>query len=130
MKFMMTRLTGGVAIAAIATLFSVISTASIADANNKIKHQKSITLNVGQAAIVHGRRGECGKLPTQADLAKSKSDINAKLKTGRIAFGKPGVRRSGGCNGWTPAYETIFVAERPGRETVRIHGDDGRITVR
>ncbi|MCV6584600.1 MAG: hypothetical protein OIF47_03625 [Marinibacterium sp.] len=89
-----------------------------------------MTLNVGQAVVVHGRRGECGKLPTKADLAKSKSDIEAKLTTGRITFGKPGVRRSGACGGWTPAYETIFIAERPGKETVKIHGDTVRITVK
>ncbi len=80
--------------------------------------------------VIHGRRGECGKLPTKAELAKSKSDIEAKLTTGSIRFGKQGVRKSGSCGGWTPAYETIFVAEKPGKETVRVHGDPVKITVK
>lgn len=103
---------------------------SVADSSNRIKYQKSVSLKVGQAMVVHGRRGDCGVLPSQADLAKSKADLDRALTTGHVVFGKPGVRRSGSCNGWTPAYETIFVADRPGRETVRIHGDSVRITVR
>ncbi|MEL7212331.1 MAG: hypothetical protein AAGK92_06695 [Pseudomonadota bacterium] len=103
---------------------------ALADSANKIKFRDRVTLEVGQAIVVHGRRGECGALPTKADLAKSKQDIDAKLTTGYVTFGKPGVRQSGGCGGWTPAYETIFVAEKPGRERVRIHGDEVRITVK
>ncbi len=101
-----------------------------ADSSNKVKFRESITLKVGQAAIVHGVKGECGQLPTKADLAKSKRNLDAALKTGHIAFGKPGVRKSGSCNGWTPVYETIFVADRPGEETVKIHGDKVRIKVK
>ncbi len=108
----------------------LVATPALADSSNKIKFRDRVTLEVGQAIVVHGRRGECGALPTQADLAKSKQDIDAKLSTGHIRFGKPGVRRSGGCGGWTPAYETIFVADRPGRERVSIHGDEVRITVK
>ncbi len=101
-----------------------------ADSSNKVKFRSSISLKVGQAMIVHGIRGACGKLPTKADLAQSKGNLDAALKTGHIAFGKPGVRKSGSCNGWTPVYETIFVADRPGKETVKIHGDTVRITVK
>lgn len=101
-----------------------------ADSSNKVKFRSSVSLKVGQAMIVHGIRGACGQLPTKADLAQSKGNLDAALKTGHIAFGKPGVRKSGGCNGWTPVYETIFVADRPGKETVKIHGDTVRITVK
>jgi len=103
---------------------------ALADNSNKVKFRKSITLKVGQAAIVHGARGKCGQLPSKADLAKNKKNLDPTLKTGHIAFGKPGVRKSGSCNGWTPVYETIFVADRPGKETVKIHGDTVRITVK
>ena len=101
-----------------------------ADNSNKVKFRSNITLKVGQAAIVHGARGKCGQLPSKADLAKNKRNLDPTLKTGHIAFGKPGVRKSGSCNGWTPVYETIFVADRPGKETVKIHGDTVRITVK
>ncbi|OWU84272.1 hypothetical protein ATO6_14690 [Oceanicola sp. 22II-s10i] len=105
-------------------------TFSMADSSNRIKFQRTVSLKVGQAMVIHGRRGDCGSFPSKADLAKSKSDLNRVLSTGHIVFGKPGVRKSGSCSGWTPAYETIFVADRPGRETVKIHGDAVRITVR
>ncbi|WP_152541140.1 hypothetical protein [Sulfitobacter noctilucae] len=116
-------------------LFFGISTLAFApvaqaDKSNKVKFRKSITLKVGQAAIVHGARGECGQLPSKAHLAKSKRNLDLTLETGHIAFGKPGVRRSSSCKGWTPVYETIFVADRPGKETVKIHGDSVRITVK
>lgn len=110
--------------------FCAFSSLAFADSSNQIKYQKRVTLKVGQAMVIHGRRGECGKLPTQAELAKSKADIEAKLTTGRITFGKQGVRKSGSCGGWTPAYETIFVAETPGKETVKVHGDPVKITVK
>lgn len=101
-----------------------------ADSSNKVKFRSSVSLKVGQAMIVHGARGACGQLPTKADLAQSKGNLDAALTTGHIVFGKPGVRKSGSCNGWTPVYETIFVADRPGKETVKIHGDTVRITVK
>ncbi|ASM74498.1 MULTISPECIES: hypothetical protein [Roseobacteraceae] len=103
---------------------------SVADNSNRIPFKKSVSLKVGQAMVIHGRRGDCGSLPSKSDLAKSKSDLDRNLTTGHIVFGKPGVRKSGSCNGWTPAYETIFVADQPGRETVKIHGDAVRITVK
>jgi len=104
--------------------------AAHADSSNKVKFRSSITLKVGQAAIVHGHRGKCGQLPSKSDLANSKGNLDSKLKTGHVVFGKQGVRKSGSCNGWTPVYETIFVADRPGKESVKIHGDTVRITVK
>ena len=104
--------------------------AAQADSSNKVKFRSSISLKVGQAAIVHGARGKCGQLPSKNDLSDTKQNLDSALKTGHIAFGKPGIRKSGSCNGWTPVYETIFVADRPGKETVKIHGDTVRITVK
>ncbi|MCZ0813198.1 MAG: hypothetical protein ACQEVT_18825 [Pseudomonadota bacterium] len=111
---------------------SVLTFAPVAqaDSSNKVKFRSSVTLKVGQAAIVHGARGECGQLPSKADLARNKRNLDPTLKTGHIVFGKLGVRKSGGCKGRTPVYETIFVADRPGKETVKIHGDTVRITVK
>lgn len=118
-----------VALIAALSVFS-FSSSALADNSNKVKFRSSITLKVGQAMIVHGARGKCGQLPSKADLAQSKRNLDPTLKTGHIAFGKPGIRKSGSCNGWTPVYETIFVADRPGKETVKIHGDRVRITVK
>lgn len=117
---------------ALAVTLTGVAFASIAqaDTSNKIKFRSSITLKVGQAAIVHGHRGKCGQLPTKSNLANSKGNLDSKLKTGHIVFGKQGVRKSGSCNGWTPVYETIFVADRPGKESVKIHGDTVRINVK
>lgn len=109
---------------------TALAPAAQADSSNKVKYRSSITLKVGQAVIVHGKRGTCGQLPSKSDLSESKGNLDRKLKTGHIAFGKPGVRKSGSCGGWTPVYETIFVADRPGKETVKIHGDPVRITVK
>ncbi len=110
--------------------FCAVSGLAFADASNKVKYKSKVNLKVGQATIVHGLRGECGKLPTKAERSKSKSNLDAKLTTGHIVFGKAGVRGSGSCGGDTPVYETIFVADRPGRETVKIHGDTVRIVVK
>lgn len=114
------------------TGLSVLTFAPVAqaDSSNKVKFRSSITLKVGQAAIVHGAGGECGQLPSKAVLARNKRNLDPRLKTGHIVFGKPGVRKSNSCNGWTPVYETIFVADRPGKETVKIHGDTVHITVK
>ncbi|MEM1075293.1 MAG: hypothetical protein AAGI36_12600 [Pseudomonadota bacterium] len=117
---------GAILLAAVVGLPS----SAMADSSNKIKVKSKVNLKVGQAMIVHGRRGSCGKLPTKAELSASKSDIDAALTTGHVVFGKPGVRKSGACGGWTPVYETIFVADKPGRETVKIHGDSVRIFVK
>tara|TARA_R110002049_G_scaffold89174_1_gene224610 strand:+ start:1041 stop:1421 length:381 start_codon:yes stop_codon:yes gene_type:complete len=111
------------------TTFAFVPAAQ-ADSSNKVKFRSSISLKVGQAAIVHGARGKCGQLPGKNDLSDTKRNLDSALKTGHIAFGKPGIRKSGSCNGWTPVYETIFVADRPGKETVKIHGDTVRITVK
>lgn len=101
-----------------------LSVAVSADQSNKIKFKNRVNIKVGQAMVVHGYRGECGAMPTQARMKQAADNLNAKLTTGRIQFGKPGVRRSGACNGETPAVETIFVATTPGRERVKVHGDE------
>ncbi|APX11128.1 hypothetical protein BWR18_05050 [Tateyamaria omphalii] len=107
-----------------------IGAIAYADASNRIAFKDRVRLNVGQAMIVHGHRGECGQLPTQARMKRSAERINAALTTGRVQHGKPGVRRSGACNGDTPAVELIFVATSPGRERVEVFGDEILFIVR
>lgn len=101
-----------------------------ADQPNEVKFKSTVELNVGEATVIHGARGKCGQLPSQADLEKSKSNLDAALTTGRITFGKPGVRESRYCGGWTPVYETIFVAEKPGQEQVEIYGNNIKFIVK
>ncbi|WP_187430544.1 hypothetical protein ROLI_036740 [Roseobacter fucihabitans] len=111
-------------VAAIAALLALSLTgAAHADSSNKVKFRQTVSIKVGQAMVFHGLRGDCGKLPNQAQMKKSLSRYNAELKTGRLQYGKPGVRRSGQCNGNTPVMETLFVATTPGREKVKIYGD-------
>ncbi|MEE4189636.1 MAG: hypothetical protein V2I76_14480 [Roseobacter sp.] len=100
-----------------------LTAAAYADSSNRVKFVKRVSLQVGQAMVFHGLRGECGKLPDKAQMQKSLDAYNAKLKTGRLQYGKPGIRGSGQCNGDTPVMETLFVGTTPGRERVDIYGD-------
>jgi hypothetical protein len=77
-----------------------------------------INLDVGQSIVIYGHRGECGALPTDADI-----DLPT-LETGTLSIGKAGQRKSKKCNGMTPAVEIIFTATAPGREKFEIDGDD------
>ena len=95
-----------------------------------ISYRDAVTVQVGQSVVVHGLRGECGALPTAARIAEATTNLNAQTRLGTFSFGAEGVRRSGACNGSTPALQTIFTATTPGQETLRVHGDPVRITVR
>jgi len=99
-------------------------------ASQRINYRERVTLDVGESAVVHGLRGECGSLPTAQRVAQATADLNAQTNLGTFSFGAEGVRRSGSCNGNTPAFQTIFTATNPGRQTVRVHGDSVQITVR
>ncbi|MGI3169608.1 hypothetical protein ACRARG_10670 [Pseudooceanicola sp. C21-150M6] len=114
-----------------AILTSVVlgAVAGAAQAENKIKYQKKVSLKVGQAMVVHGMRGECGAMPTKAQIKKMEQRYG-KLGVGRIVAGKPGTRNSKSCGGKTPAIEAIFVAETPGQVMVDIFGDPIAITVK
>lgn len=100
-----------------------LSAAAYADSSNRVNFKNRVNIKVGQAMVFHGLRGDCGSLPTKAATQRALDTYNAELQTGRIQFGKPGVRKSGQCNGDTPVLETLFVATTPGRERVDIFGD-------
>lgn len=119
-------------IIALALATTAVFSASFASADNtnRVKHRTSIKLEVGQSIIIHGFRGECGALPTKAIQKEVQAYLDKELTTGRAVFGKPGVRKSGSCNGLTPVLEVIFIAEKPGRETAVIFGDKLRIRVK
>ena len=96
--------------------------------SNDIKYRKSISLKVGQSAVIHGLRGNCGSMPSKSDIAKMEQKYGD-VKVGRIVAGKAGSRRSGSCGGVTPAIEAIFVAEKPGSVQFKLFGDDVKIRV-
>ncbi|WP_227268295.1 hypothetical protein [Roseobacter weihaiensis] len=100
-----------------------LATAAHADSSNRVEFKNRVSIKVGQAMVFHGLRGACGKLPDQGQMKRSLERYNAELTTGRLQYGKPGVRRSGQCNGNTPVMETLFVATTPGREKIEIYGD-------
>lgn len=102
----------------------LIGLGSATAAETPIEWQKSVTLRVGQAAIVHSIRGACGKPPGK-ELLKPKT-----FKTGHTSFGRLGVRTSRSCGGLTPAVEVIFTATAPGKETIVIADDPVKITVK
>lgn len=89
---------------------------------NVIKYTERVTLAVGQSAVIHGIRGECGQNPVKSEISLPA------LKTGALSLGKPGVRNSGSCGGPTPAIEVIFTATAKGRESFVVEGD--KISVR
>lgn len=87
-----------------------------------IKYKERVTLAVGQSAVIHGIRGECGQAPATSDIALPA------LQTGTLSLGKLGTRNSNSCGGPTPAIEVIFTATTKGRESFEVEGD--KITVR
>lgn len=89
----------------------------------EIAWQRQAELKVGQSMVVYGYRGDCGQRPDPAQVRVPAT------KTGTFSFGKMGVRQSNRCGGTTPAIELVFTATAPGRETIKVQGDEIRIRV-
>jgi hypothetical protein len=100
---------------------SLTQIAGPASAQTDIKYLESLSLKVGQSAVIYGYRGDCGQLPARNAVALPP------LATGTLTVGKQGIKDSGRC-GLTPAVEIIFTATAPGRESFEVQGD--KITVR
>jgi hypothetical protein len=112
-----------ISILSVALALCTTALPALADTSNQIAYRESLTLKVGEAAVVYGYRGDCGALPVAGQVR-----VPA-LKTGALSIGKPGVRESRRCNGITPAYEIIFTATAPGRESFELQGDRIRVVV-
>lgn len=97
-------------------------TALPAIAQSTIDYVERVNLKVGQSAIIYGYRGDCGKKPTASQVALPATN------TGTLSLGKIGVTNSNRCGGRTPAFEIIFTATKPGRESFELNGD--KISVR
>lgn len=108
---------------AIALALSLSPMAALSQATNDIPYRETLTLSVGQSAVIYGYRGECGQLPGAGEVR-----VPA-LSTGTLSIGQPGQRQSRRCGGTTPAVEIIFTATTPGRESFELQGDRIRVRV-
>lgn len=81
----MKRLFGWVAIGLIG-----VSTPAFA-AGNEIEQAKSVTLRIGQSAVISGLTGKCGRLPMAADQK------SIRTQTGIIGYGREGLRKGRAC---------------------------------
>lgn len=111
-------------LAAVALTLAFSPVAVLSQSANEIPYRESVTLNVGESAIIYGYRGECGQLPGAGEVR-----VPA-LSTGTLSIGRPGQRESRRCGGVTPAVEIIFTATNPGRESFELQGDRIRVRVR
>ena len=92
-----------------------------------IPYRSNVTLKVGQSAIVHGARGECGKQPRS--WAEGSKRL-PKPMTGFFSNGGMGLRNSSKCKGPTPAVAIRFTATKVGTEIITLFGDKINITVK
>ena len=91
-----------------------------------ITYLPEVRLVVGQSRIIHGERGDCGRLP------RDWRDVWGNLPSSRIGeFSDAGVvrRYSMFCKGVTPARGIRFTAKVPGTEEMYVTGDYMKITV-
>lgn len=94
---------------------------------NNIPWRKHVSLHVGEEAVVHGKRGNCGELPKSPE--KILAALPKHLTTGILRTGELGMRTSRRCEGPTPAREIIFRGLYPGKETFFLYGDDVTVIV-
>lgn len=95
--------------------------------SQEIPYQAKVSLEVGQSALIHGARGECGQnAPGWEKVAPSLPT----LSTGKFSDGGLGTRNSRKCGGPTPARAVRFTATTPGTEQIQLYGNPIRIEVR
>lgn len=91
-----------------------------------VVYHPQVRLVVGQSMVVHGERGDCGKLP------RDWRDVVGHLPTSTLGeFSDGGLvrRHSMFCKGITPARGIRFTATKPGMEEMYITGDYMKILV-
>jgi len=89
-------------------------------------YEPELQMTVGESRIIHGERGDCGKLPREW------GEIWNGLAPSRLGIYSDGglVRRNSKyCKGITPARGIRFTATAPGTETLHISGDMIKLTV-
>lgn len=108
--------------AAVLALMMMAAGSSLVVAS-EIEQARSVTLRVGQSAVISALTGKCGRLPTAAD----RKIIRA--RTGIVSYGREGTHKNRACGGLTPAVEMVFTADRVGSEMLSLNGQPVRILV-
>ena len=91
-----------------------------------IPYQPDIVLKVGEEALIHGRRGDCGRQPRS--WARMLDELPA-LRHGTFREGPLGERYSRRCKGLTPARGVIYRALSKGVDSFTLYGDRMKVTV-
>ena len=86
-----------------------------------IPFRRTVILSVGQSAVVHGHRGDCGG--PAPDKESTTAILPSKIGIGTLTAGGIGMRYSRRCNGLTPAREVILHAKRVGSEQIELFDD-------
>ena len=107
-------------------MFVAMLTVSAAAEAQQIPYRRDVNLIIGQSAIIHGARGECGRPQPDWDLVFPRLPHSL---TGSFSDGGTGTRQSRSCGGPTPARAVRFTAERAGSEQIELFGDTINITV-
>jgi hypothetical protein len=94
-----------------------------------IEYSRTITLNVGESAIIHAYRAQCGSASAPSWDYTVGSGYLTPSSLGTYSDGGVGTRHSRSCGGATPARAIKFTAVTPGSETFEMFGDQVSITV-
>lgn len=97
-----------------------------ADAAPMIRYDPELRMTVGESRVIHGERGDCGKLPREWDDLQNSLPASA---LGTFSDGGLVRRNSKYCKGVTPARGIRFTATKPGTELMHITGDLIKMTV-
>ena len=92
-----------------------------------LQYQSKVFLEVGQSALIHAARGECGQ---QAPDWGKVAPLLPKSSTGKFSDGGLSTRKSQQCDGITPARVIRFTATTLGSEQIELEGDTIYVEVR
>ena len=85
-----------------------------------------VSIAVGESIVIHGERGDCGKLPPDWEYVLTRLPVS---RIGDFSDGGIVRRNSNFCKGETPARAVVFTARRTGVEEFLVLGDVMRVTV-
>ncbi|UYN95650.1 MAG: hypothetical protein KIT25_01495 [Enhydrobacter sp.] len=95
-------------------------------AGQPVAWQPSVVAKVGEAIVVHGKRGRCGEPPPSWEEVAGELPT---LSIGAWSDGGVGHRYSDACGGDTPVRAVVFTATRAGQQRLRLFGDPVDIRV-
>jgi len=98
-----------------------VTASASAEPQQLIPYRPTVILAVGQRAVIHGYRAECGRPAPDKD--ETTSILPSKIGIGTLIAGNTGVRYSRHCGGNTPAREVILHAEHAGSDKIELFGD-------